>query len=75
MRQPPLKAIEAVVTKRVDSRTRRIVRHFRGYFRCLDDKGHETDDPDEAAQILLTPRGQEYWDQNHGGKRRIPSTV
>lgn len=72
MRQPPLKAIEAVLTNKVDHRTRRLVTHFRPYFRCLDADGHETTDENEIVRIELTQRGQTYWDQNNGGVRRIP---
>jgi hypothetical protein len=71
MRQPPLKAIEAVITNRVDNRTRRLVGHYRPYFRGYNAAGQETDDAMEAARITLTQRGQRYWEQS-GGKRRIP---
>lgn len=71
MRQPPLKAIEAVLTNKVDHRTRRIVTHFRGYFRCLDADGQETEDESEIAKITLTQRARDYWEQS-GGKQRIP---
>lgn len=73
MRQPPLKAIEAVMTGRVDHRTRRLVTHFRPFFRCLDANGQETTDEDEIARVELTQRGKEYWEQNNGGRRRIPA--
>lgn len=76
MRQPPLKAFEAVLMNRVDHRTRRLVTHFRAYFRCLDAEGHETNDENEIARVELTQRGKEYWEQNHGWKRRrIPQTA
>lgn len=73
MRQPPLKAIEAVVTKRVDHRTKRLVTHFRHFFRCLDSEGRETYDEDEIASIELTQRGKEYWEAHGAGKQRIPA--
>ena len=61
------------MTKRVDHRTKRLVTHFRQYFRCLDSEGRETDNEDEIASVELTQRGKEYWEQNGGGKRRIPA--
>ena len=60
------------MTKRVDHRTKRLVTHFRQVFRCLDSEGRETDDEDKIARIELTQRGKEYWEQNGGGKQRIP---
>jgi hypothetical protein len=72
MRQPPLKAIEAVVRNKVDHRTRRLITHFRQYFRALDSEGQETDDEEKMARIELTQRGKQYWEQNGGGKKRIP---
>ena len=75
MRPPPLKALEAVVTNRVDHRTKRLVSHHRAYFRCFDGEGNETDNEDDIVRIELSQRGQRYWEQNNGGRKRIPSTA
>jgi hypothetical protein len=76
MRQPPLKAIEAVLLNRVDHRTRRLVTHFRNYFRCFDRDGKDTDDENEVSRVELTQRGVEYWKQNNGSaRRRIPESA
>ena len=72
MKYPPLKALEAVVTKKVDHRTRRLITHFRQYFRAYDRDGRETDVEEEMARVELTQRGKEYWEQHGGGKQRIP---
>lgn len=72
MRQPPLKAIEAVKTKRVDGRTKHVAVRFRGYFICLDANGEETSEENEISQIKLTPRAEDYWATNQR-KSRIPA--
>ncbi len=72
MRYPPLKALEAVLTKRVDHRTKRLVTHYRQYFRCLDKDGREASSEDDIVSIELTHRGKEYWEQNSAGRKRIP---
>lgn len=72
MRAPPLKAIEAVKTKRVDGRTRHVAVRFRGYFICLDAHGNETTDENEINQIKLTPRAEDYWASNQA-RSRIPA--
>ena len=72
MRQPPLKAIEAVVRNKVDHRTRRLITHFRPYFRALDKAGAETEDEAAVVRVELTQRGKEYWEQHGGTKNRIP---
>jgi len=72
MRIPPLKAIEAVVLNRVDHRTKRLVTHFRQFFRCTDEHGNEATDEESIARIELTQRGKQYWEANGGGRRRIP---
>jgi hypothetical protein len=76
MRQPPLKAFEAVLRNRVDHRTRRLVTHFRPYFRCFNAKGEETTEESEIERVELTQRGKDYWYQ-HGGpqRQRIPELV
>ena len=71
MRTPPLKALEAVKTGRVDSRTRRLVTHYRAHFRCFDRDNRETQDVDEIARIELTQRGEEYYAQ-FAGQSRLP---
>ena len=70
MQKPPLKAIEAVKTGRVDGRTRRVALRFRGFFRCLDRDDQETRDVNEIVKVRLTPRAEAYWAAE--GKSRIP---
>ena len=58
---------------RVDGRTRRLVTHFRQFFRCFNAKGEPTEAEDEIARIELTQRCVEYWKQQGGPlRRRIP---
>ena len=73
MRVPPLKAFEAVISNKVDHRTRRLVTHFRPFFRCLNDKGEEAESEEDVVRVELTQRGKLYWEQNNGGIQRIPA--
>jgi hypothetical protein len=75
MRYPPLKAIEAVKTRKIDSRTRHIAVRFRDFFRCLDANGVETTDEQEIKKITLTPRADRYWDEQNQGRQRIPAAA
>ena len=63
MQYPPVKIIAAVVNRQVDYRAKRTATHFRNFFRCLDDKGQLTDDPQEISSIELTQRCKHYYDQ------------
>lgn len=74
MRVPPLKAIEAVKTRRIDGRTRHVAVRFRNYFQCLDAGGVETTNEQEISKIVLTRRAEEYW-ASAGNKRRIPGQL
>ena len=71
MQYPPLKAIEAVKTKRVDSRTKHIAIRFRNFFHCFDENGVEASDEHDIRKVTLTPRAEEYWKAQGGGKSRI----
>lgn len=72
MRTPPLKALEAVKTGRVDNRTRRLVSHYREFFRCYDAAGRENPPEADIARIALTQRAEKYYDQ-HAGPTRLPT--
>lgn len=61
MQYPPIKTIEAVLKKQIDYRTRRVVTHFRHFFRCFDDQGQATDDDGKIARIELTQRAKDYY--------------
>ncbi len=73
MRYPPLKAIEAVKTRRIDGRTRHIAVRFRNFFQCFDEAGTPTTDEAAIVKITLTRQGEEYWEANNQGKQRIPA--
>lgn len=61
MRYPPVKTIEAVVRGGImDYRTKRSVTHFRHFFRCFDDNGELTSDPNEVVRVEPTQRCLEY---------------
>ena len=72
MRTPPLKALEAVKTGRIDQRTLRLVTHYRNFFRCFDRHGAVTDDEHEIVRVTLSQRGEEYYTANSDGTPRLP---
>lgn len=73
MRMPPLNALEAVKTGRVDNRVKRLISHYRAFFRCFDRDNNVTEDENEIARVELTQRGKNYYAQNcPTGRSRLP---
>lgn len=58
MKAPDKSLVAAVARKALDTRQKRAVLRYRGYFRAYDKDGKLTQNLDDIAQVELTPRGR-----------------